>query len=64
MYQVLQKWSIPSKKLTGNVAVKFSDLEFKKIDYAKDKSVKRKRPVLTGNRAEYCATPLFAREIT
>ena len=26
--QVLQKWSISSKKLTGNVAVKFSDLEF------------------------------------
>ena len=61
--QVLQKWSIPSKKLSGNVAVKFDDLEFVKTDYRKDQSSKRKRTA-TGSRYDFCATPPFARNIT
>ena len=39
-------------------------LNFEKIDYAKDKSVERKRSFLAGNRNDYCAAPLFARDVT
>ena len=59
--QVLQKWNAPGRKVTSNTAVKFTELEFERADYNRDQSKKRKRPVVTGSREGYCATPLFAR---
>ena len=61
--QVLQKWSVPTRKITSQVAVKFSDLEFEKADFEKDKNKKRKRPFVTGNREGFCATQSYARKV-
>ena len=61
--QVLQKWSVPTRKITSPVSVKFSDLEFEKADFEKDKNKKRKRPFVTGNREGFCATPSYARKV-
>ena len=61
--QVLQKWHAPSKKLPSNVAVKFSALQFEKANQERDKSKKRKRPIVSGNRGDYCATPTFAKSV-
>ncbi len=50
--------------MTSNAAVRFTCLEFEKTDFERDKSKKRKRPVVTGNRDGYCATPIFSRQVT
>ena len=62
--QVLQKRSIPSQKLSSNTAVKFNHLEFEKTNFERDNSGSRKRPKVMGNRENFCATPLFAKNPT
>ena len=62
--QVLQKWSVPGKKLDSSVAVKFNDLTFEKSDFNRDKSTTRGRPTVRGLTNDYCATPMFARTIS
>ena len=55
--QVSQKWHIPtSANMTLAKAVRFKDLEFEKAEVNK----KRKRPIVSGVRESFCATPLFA----
>ena len=55
--QVSQKWHVPaSANMTLPKAVRFEDLEFEKAEVHK----KRKRPVVTGVRESFCATPPFA----
>ena len=39
-------------------------MEFEKASHEKDSSKKRKRPIVTGTRGKFCATPLFARIVT
>ena len=59
--QTGQKWHVPSSTNSQTVkAFKFKDLVFEKADESK----KRKRPLVTGNRDAYCATPSFAQETT
>eukprot|EP00794_Sanderia_malayensis_P004347 gene4347-4926_t len=62
--QVLQKWSVPGKKLDSSVAVKFNDLVFEKSNFTRDKCMTRKKPPVNGSRDNYCATPMFARTIS
>ena len=55
--QVSQKWHIPtSANMTLKKAVKFNYLIFEKSEENK----KRKRPVVSGVRENFCATPSFA----
>ena len=55
--QVGQKWNVPSRaNAIPSKAFKFEDLVFEKIEESK----KRKRPLVTGSRDPYCATPQFA----
>ena len=55
--QVGQKWNVPSRaNAIPSKASKFEDLVFEKIEESK----KRKRPLVTGSRDPYCATPQFA----
>ena len=60
--QVFQQWSIPSNSGTTK-AVKFEELTFEKADYARDKENKRKRPLVQGNRENYCSTPPYAKKV-
>eukprot|EP00794_Sanderia_malayensis_P013123 gene13123-14471_t len=62
--QVLQKWSVPGKKLDSSVAVKFNDLVFEKSNFTRDKCMTRKKPPVNGSRDNYCATPMFGRTIS
>ena len=59
--QVLQKWSVPSRKLSSNVAIRFDELEFEKANFQKDRQNGRKRPLVKGRRDGFCATPDFAK---
>ena len=61
--QVLQKWSVPTRKITSRDAVKFFDLEFQKADFEKDRSNKRRKSMVTRNREGFCATPPYARQV-
>ena len=61
--QVLQNWSVPNRKITSRDAVKFSDLEFQKADFEKDRSKKRRKLMVTGNREGFCATSPYARQV-
>eukprot|EP00112_Aurelia_sp_Birch-Aquarium-sp1_P013395 Seg2842.3 transcript_id=Seg2842.3/GoldUCD/mRNA.D3Y31 product="hypothetical protein" protein_id=Seg2842.3/GoldUCD/D3Y31 len=57
--QVGQKWHVPTD--AGNQlskAFKFQELVFEKAEEGK----KRKRPLVTGSRESYCATPPYALE--
>ena len=55
--QISQKWHIPtSANMTLKKAVKFNYLIFEKSEENK----KRKRPVVSGVRENFCATPSFA----
>ncbi|XP_065067596.1 uncharacterized protein LOC135693138 [Rhopilema esculentum] len=57
--KVGQKWHIPSgARNLSSKAFKFRDLVFEKAEETK----KRKRPLVTGSRDTYCATPQFALE--
>ena len=58
--QVGQKWHVPSGKNAEDRAFKFTSLVFEKAEEGK----KRKRPLVTGCRELYCATPIFAQETT
>ena len=59
--QVAQKWSVPSdSSKTLKKAVKFEELSFEKAEFNKTS----KRPIVSGRRENYCATPPFAREVT
>lgn len=56
--QVAQKWSVPSdSSKTLKKAVKFEELSFEKAEFNKTS----KRPIVSGRRENYCATPPFAR---
>ena len=46
------------------MAVKFSNMQFEKSDFKKDMGMTRKRPLVKGSRDGYCATPIFAREVS
>ncbi len=59
--QVLQKWSIPNRKLSANFAVKFNGLEFEKSNFARDNNKTRTRPLVKGDRMNYCTSPPFAK---
>ena len=62
--QVLQKWSIPSSQSGETTkAVKFEDLIFEYAEYLRDAQNKRKRPMVTGRRQNYCTTPPFAKKV-
>ena len=61
--QVLQKWNVPTRKITSKDAVKFSDLEFLKANFEKDRGNKRRKSMVTGNREGFCATPPYARQL-
>ena len=61
--QVLQKWNVPTRKITSKDAVKFSDLEFQKANFEKDRGNKRRKSMVTGNREGFCATPPYARQL-
>ncbi len=55
--QVSQKWHVPtSANMTLPKAVRFEDLELEKAEVNK----KRKKPLVTGVRESFCATPPFA----
>ena len=56
-----QKWNVPSLSQTRtNIDSKFTALSFEKAEEGKT----RKRPLMTGTRENYCATPAFAQETT
>ena len=57
--EVGQKWNVPSKYHAAK-AFKFEDLLFEKAEERK----KRKRPLVTGDRETFCATPPFAAKTT
>eukprot|EP00112_Aurelia_sp_Birch-Aquarium-sp1_P004784 Seg1542.8 transcript_id=Seg1542.8/GoldUCD/mRNA.D3Y31 product="U3 small nucleolar RNA-associated protein 21" protein_id=Seg1542.8/GoldUCD/D3Y31 len=58
--QVGQRWNVPSESTQGVKVFKFNNLIFEKAEENK----KRKRPLLTGSRDKFCATPPFAQETT
>ena len=59
--QVAQKWSVPSDcSKTLIKAVKFEELSFEKAEFNK----KCKRPLVSGIRESYSATPPFAQQVT
>ena len=62
--QVLQKWSIPSLRSGETTkASKFEDLIFEYAEYLRDAQNKRKRPMVTRRRQNYCATPPFVKKV-
>eukprot|EP00112_Aurelia_sp_Birch-Aquarium-sp1_P000836 Seg108.8 transcript_id=Seg108.8/GoldUCD/mRNA.D3Y31 product="hypothetical protein" protein_id=Seg108.8/GoldUCD/D3Y31 len=58
--QVGQRWNVPSESTQGVKVFKFNNLIFEKAEENK----KRKRPLLTGRRDKFCATPPCAQETT
>ena len=60
--QVAQKWSVPSDSSSKTLkkAVKFEELSVEKAECNK----KSERPLVSGRRENYCATPPVAREVT
>ena len=63
MYPDFSTVECPKESLQTSNAEKFTVMQFEKANFAHDKSGKRKKPIVSGDRPNFCATPAFAKMV-